>query len=1786
MADLVGTTVFKVFKVDDDGDSEEDDSCQVFPGVVKSYDEALEWYMVEYEDGDREELSREDVEYLSTVTEDNVAQNYPYAEELEDKLEEDSDCHFDCHTLPLSADSTPQTQLQPSKLAVDYLQQAASQGYPEAISALGEMYGNGRGVAADVAKAKALQDQSDELREWENKKILPKCFDAKNLEARALEGDAHAMHILACSHVNADDDSRDMAVRWYKTAAEDKGYLPAMHALGVLKVRRGDKDDKTFAEQMSERAAYAGYMPALKQMCRQHQDTPNSLFAKVLQLHTTTTTGSSFWQQGISLLRNWWEASPSPSPKEADFRAAAQAGDPHALYGLAHCNQHGLGVAANPALAEQWYKQAAVQGYAPAQHALGNLYASGHPVTASQHRIIAMTTEQRNHGNGHLLCDYELQREQKIKYNNDRMRQLIPGIDLIAAEQPKAKKPRVAREVNRIKPKHAGRRVEALWSNEPFGHVNAEVHSGHLVDYDPASDTYSLLYEDGDIDEGICIFQHEKEISVKEAVVEKRLKKLGQSSNESRISATEVDTIHPKIRSLKKQLEQIKDDRAEQRKITRYRFTVPIEKIQPYTRSCKPEPLIITKDPGMKGLKLCDVSPQGRLVNWYVQHIPSLIPEKLRNAIAENLRNLPWRQYWHKVMGTYRPHGRLQFLTCFSEANCAYFLGDKPNDPEKHCALGGLSTLGTPSLDHESLSPIKEVVNAVLHSWIGKKYKLNQARKRITVQVNRYFGEETVGETKKAAQGIPMHGDGAAMDPDFPIIHLYILDDAIVRVVKRSDVGGSACRAKSREGVRHSQTFRAHAGSATILIDDSATFHGRSPCKKVSPCGSISMVLRVMDDVNARRCARGAASRLQQHPTLELPRRIHFSYVCAPQDGNQVTADATKIMQFNEDVGCKLFADESAGDVRMAKRRGRWQPPLIFESRSAPELLGLEPHMYSTIVKGKGTVVSSIYLRDASLEMENTSLPAQKGVCRGAAASASAAAAAAAAAAATAGKNQNPTVLNVYLLRRNYFGSIPGRHHASIREADVLPCDCTASSGCSATSCLNRRVFMECIPGYCPCGPTCTNQMFSRRQYANLECKHTGIPAKGRGLFAKQSIPKGGFVIEYTGEVLDEATYVERKSAWLTREGSRHTYFMSLSAGEVIDASRMGNLGRFTNHSCAPNCEMQKWTVRGEVCIGIFATRDIQPGEEVTMDYNFERCDERPMRCYCGESKCKGFVGGGADAAKNFERADVPTIELHADPEVEFTAADFEEEDEHLGMRRLLKMPEKRSSGAAAPRRPTRAGDSSDDSDYDDGAARRERRGRKPPKQQAAKRAKLAPRLVENRKSEIERRLAEPGMMEKGYVARASLRTFVPLFTTAVRIDSDAYTETQRLPFSVKDLNILLDAIINIPRHDHRQELMAAGILQQIFLILRQRVMCVWSRQHDPNVVAVARKTLMALNSLPLEASKLRVVKNLEGSLEDLLKALMTGKGVDGQVAASARSILIKVGVEKSREELEREERKAEAAAAERRAEERRAANADSDHLRTAEPAEWAEYNPKAVEAADIAERFCAILVRAAKLNAARREKMANFRSFEGDFLGNAARSFRTFEDARAYVRTLNLKSQEEWQAWSKSGSRPPDIPSSPSRTYKSAGWLSYGDFLGYADGKVTGSFRTFEEARAYVRTLGLKSEKEWKAWSKSGARPHDIPGSPDQTYASTGWTSYPDFLGYADGKVAGSFRTFEEARSYVRTLGLKSKREWEVWSKSGARPHDIPSSPQKTYKSSGWTSYPDFLGYGQAGEI
>jgi len=54
------------------------------------------------------------------------------------------------------------------------------------------------------------------------------------------------------------------------------------------------------------------------------------------------------------------------------------------------------------------------------------------------------------------------------------------------------------------------------------------------------------------------------------------------------------------------------------------------------------------------------------------------------------------------------------------------------------------------------------------------------------------------------------------------------------------------------------------------------------------------------------------------------------------------------------------------------------------------------------------------------------------------------------------------------------------------------------------------------------------------------------------------------------------------------------------------DHAIMGGLARFINHSCSPNCGVEKWEVNGEERCAIFALRDIAPGEELSFDYKFQ----------------------------------------------------------------------------------------------------------------------------------------------------------------------------------------------------------------------------------------------------------------------------------------------------------------------------------------------------------------------------------------------------------------------------------------------------------------------------------------------------------------------------------------------------------------------------------------------------
>ncbi|KAL3641727.1 hypothetical protein CASFOL_012542 [Castilleja foliolosa] len=194
---------------------------------------------------------------------------------------------------------------------------------------------------------------------------------------------------------------------------------------------------------------------------------------------------------------------------------------------------------------------------------------------------------------------------------------------------------------------------------------------------------------------------------------------------------------------------------------------------------------------------------------------------------------------------------------------------------------------------------------------------------------------------------------------------------------------------------------------------------------------------------------------------------------------------------------------------------------------------------------------------------------------------------------------------------------------------EVMVCHCKPPTdgkmGCGA-KCLNRMLNIECVRGTCPCAELCSNQQFQKRKYAKLKWVRCG--KKGFGLQALDNISPGKFLIEYVGEVLDTRAYEARQKEYAL-QGHKHFYFMTLNGSEVIDACAKGNLGRFINHSCDPNCRTEKWMVKGEVCVGLFAVRDIKKGEEVTFDYNYVRVfGAAAKKCVCGAPNCRGYIGG------------------------------------------------------------------------------------------------------------------------------------------------------------------------------------------------------------------------------------------------------------------------------------------------------------------------------------------------------------------------------------------------------------------------------------------------------------------------------------------------------------------------------------------------------------------------------
>ncbi|KAL0860813.1 hypothetical protein ABMA27_009357 [Loxostege sticticalis] len=204
-------------------------------------------------------------------------------------------------------------------------------------------------------------------------------------------------------------------------------------------------------------------------------------------------------------------------------------------------------------------------------------------------------------------------------------------------------------------------------------------------------------------------------------------------------------------------------------------------------------------------------------------------------------------------------------------------------------------------------------------------------------------------------------------------------------------------------------------------------------------------------------------------------------------------------------------------------------------------------------------------------------------------------------------------------------GSLVG-WRPDIEESSLTQCECDpmVEDPCGPYShCLNRMLLTECGP-ICRAGDRCLNRAFEKRLYPKMVPYRT--PHRGWGLKTLEDIKAGQFVIEYVGELIDEEEFRRRMNR-MHEIRDENFYFLTLDKERMIDAGPKGNLARFMNHCCEPNCETQKWTVLGDVRVGLFAINDIPANSELTFNYNLECAGIEKKRCLCGARRCSGYIG-------------------------------------------------------------------------------------------------------------------------------------------------------------------------------------------------------------------------------------------------------------------------------------------------------------------------------------------------------------------------------------------------------------------------------------------------------------------------------------------------------------------------------------------------------------------------------
>ena len=144
--------------------------------------------------------------------------------------------------------------------------------------------------------------------------------------------------------------------------------------------------------------------------------------------------------------------------------------------------------------------------------------------------------------------------------------------------------------------------------------------------------------------------------------------------------------------------------------------------------------------------------------------------------------------------------------------------------------------------------------------------------------------------------------------------------------------------------------------------------------------------------------------------------------------------------------------------------------------------------------------------------------------------------------------------------------------------------------------------------------PTSTKPTIDKK-YACFKLRLAPSKIHRWGIYAEEPIPPNRKVIEYTGEL------ISRRETKRRADSAEMIYLFTVDNYWTKDGSVGGSGAEYINHCCEPN--IRTIVVKGHILY--MSMKAIQPGEELTVDYRFDKKCETVI-CKCGAPTCRGTI--------------------------------------------------------------------------------------------------------------------------------------------------------------------------------------------------------------------------------------------------------------------------------------------------------------------------------------------------------------------------------------------------------------------------------------------------------------------------------------------------------------------------------------------------------------------------------